>query len=75
MSPTRSPTTWPTPEFTFPDGVVQRVPVTPEQARRWFDGQEALGMGRGEPRVDEDGRLVEHDGIPKNPTSSRSSLR
>jgi hypothetical protein len=41
------------------DGVVHRVPVTPEQARRWIEGKEAIGYGAGEPFVDEDGRLIE----------------
>ncbi len=47
-------------EFTF-DGVVHRIPVTPEQARRWLEGQKAIGydMNTGEPSVDADGRLIE----------------
>jgi len=54
-------------EVTFKDGVTHRVPVTPEQAGRWLKGEEALGMGRGEPTVDRDGRLVEHHGLPEDP--------
>jgi hypothetical protein len=45
-------------EFTFGD-VVHRVPIGPEGARRFLEGEEAIGMGRGEPAVDEDGRLIE----------------
>jgi hypothetical protein len=54
-------------EFTSKDGVVHRVPVTPEQARRWKEGEEAIGFARGEPMVGEDGRLVEHHGLPEDP--------
>ena len=41
-------------EATF-NGVTHRVPVTPEEARRWLKGKGAIGMGRGEPMVDDDG--------------------
>ena len=54
-------------EMTFSDGVVHRISVTPEQARRWFDGREAIGHARGEPVVGEDGRLEEHHGLPRDP--------
>jgi hypothetical protein len=48
-------------EFTFSDGVVHRVPVTPEQARRWLEGKKpiAYDMNTGEPFVDDDDRLIE----------------
>ena len=45
-------------EATF-NGVVHRVPVTPEQAPRWIEREEAIGYAIGEPAVDEDGWLVE----------------
>ena len=47
-------------EMTVSDGVVHRVPVTPEQARRWLEGKKpiAYDMNTGEPSVD-DGRLIE----------------
>ena len=48
-------------------GVVHRVPIPPEQARRWLEGEEAIGFGRGEPMVGEDGRLIEHHGWPEDP--------
>jgi hypothetical protein len=44
-----------------------RVLVTPEQARRWIDGQDAIGFGRGEPFVEKDRRLIEHHGWPEDP--------
>ena len=45
-------------EFEF-DGVTHRVPITPEQARHWLEGKEAIGYASGEPFVDDDGRLIE----------------
>jgi hypothetical protein len=53
-------------EFTK-DGVTHQVPVTPEQARRFIEAEEAIGMGRGEPFVDKDWRLIEHHGWPEDP--------
>lgn len=50
-----------------PTRVVHRIPVTPEQARRWLEGEEALGMGRGEPFVSEIRELIEHHGLPEDP--------
>jgi hypothetical protein len=45
-------------------GVTHCVPISPEEARRWLESKEAIGLGRGEPMVDEDGRLVEdHMGV------------
>ena len=53
-------------ELTF-DGVVHRMSMSPEQARRWLEREEAIGMGRGEPMVEKDGRLVEHHGFDEDP--------
>jgi hypothetical protein len=53
-------------EFRFGD-VVHRVPVTPERARRFFEGEEAIGIGRGEPMVDGEGWLIEQHGWPEDP--------
>ena len=53
-------------ELTF-DGVVHRMSMSPEQARRWLEREEAIGMGRGEPMVEKDGRLVEHHGFARRP--------
>jgi hypothetical protein len=61
-------------EFVF-KGVAHRIPVTAERARRWLEGEEATGTGRGEPFVDKDGRLIEHHGLPRTRTPSRSSPR
>lgn len=46
------------------DGVVHQMPITPEQARRWAEEKEAIGFARGEPFADQDGRLIEHHGLP-----------
>jgi hypothetical protein len=61
-------------ELTF-NGVVHWMAVTPEQARRWLKGEEAIGMGRGEPMVDKDGRLIEHHGLPRTRALRRSMPR
>jgi hypothetical protein len=54
-------------EFTF-KGVVHRVLVTPEEARRWIEGTKAIGLiRRGEPILDRDERLIEHHGWPEDP--------
>ena len=55
-------------EFTF-NGVVHRMPITPEHARRWLEDEEALGLGRGKPCVDEHDRLIEHHGLPQDPNA------
>jgi len=56
-------------ELSFDGVVVRRVPITPEQARRWLRGERAIGIGGGEPLVDEDGRLIEqHEQLPMDPT-------
>jgi hypothetical protein len=50
-------------EVTF-NGVTHRVPMGLEHARRWLEGDEAIGYARGEPSVDEHGQLVEdHTGV------------
>ena len=55
------------------NGVTHRIPVTPEGARDWLEGEEAIGMGRGEPMVDEHGRLIEHHGFPEDPDAESSN--
>ena len=47
-------------EMTFSDGVVHRIPVTPDQARRWVEGKKPIAYDmNGEPSVADDGRLIE----------------
>jgi hypothetical protein len=41
------------------DGVVHRMAVTPEEARRWLEGEQVLSYMSGEPAVDQRGRLIE----------------
>jgi len=55
------------------DGVVHRVPMMANQARRWIEGNDAIGVGpRGEPSVGAEGRLIEHHGLTNDPHAERA---